>query len=30
MIAFYYLALVAIGFGAILVVAWATREWFGE
>jgi len=26
--AFYYIALLAIGFGAILVVAWATREWF--
>jgi hypothetical protein len=28
MTAFYYLALIAIGFGAILCVAWATREWF--
>jgi hypothetical protein len=28
--AFYYIALLAIGFGAILCVAWATREWFGD
>jgi hypothetical protein len=28
MTAFYYLALIAVGYGAILCVAWATREWF--